>query len=80
MTCIGGLIALGIFVTGIVLLAQGHGLAALPALLVPSVIIGFGAVLVVGGMRSLRGRVEPLLSDVKALLDSPQPTSSQTVT
>ena len=80
MTIVGSLIAAAVFVTGIVLLAQGHGLAAVPALLIPLVIVGFGSALVLGGMKSLRGRVEPLLSDVQTLLDSRQPARRKTVT
>jgi hypothetical protein len=63
------------FAIGITLLGQGHGLSALPPLLIPLAIGGFWVALVTSGMTSLRQRIQPLLDDVIDLLESPQPIS-----
>jgi hypothetical protein len=80
MMPVGGLIVAVIFTVGVVLLVQGHGLSALPALLIPLVIAGFGTALVVGGMRRLRRRVEPLLADLMQIVESPPRDREQHVT
>jgi hypothetical protein len=80
MLPIGTLIVAVIFIVGLVLLIRGHGMSALPPLLIPLVIAGFCIALITSGMRSLDRRVQPLLADVKQLLDAPQAPMEENVT
>ena len=77
---IGVPIAAGIFTVGVALLAQGKGVSALPPLLIPLALVGFGLTMFTSGMRSLRRGVPPLLNDVTTLLECPQPSVEATAT